>query len=215
VTLVDWTAIRPCGRSAELSTHTPECHVGKAAVIGAGFCPVAFITNSKSGENPPHRNSLSRFNGPAFDRAYHSPATYPRAAAPRWEFQLFECLSLADRRPTTDRLEPGTTHVEYPHVALRCPTYLENSHANHTWHPPSHKPPIFKVRNCLPRGFDSHRPLHFSLPGVSLRCPRSRLSLSPSSHKSRRAYSSFYGKSNLGIEGKYGRYRSGEKIHLL
>ena len=25
----------------------------------------------------------------------------------------------------------------YPYVALRCPTYRENSHANHTWHPPS------------------------------------------------------------------------------
>ena len=23
------------------------------------------------------------------------------------------------------------------------------------------KPLVFKVRNCLPRGFDSHRPLHF------------------------------------------------------
>jgi hypothetical protein len=31
-------------------------------------------------------------------------------------------------------------------------------------------------------GLDSHRPLHFSLSGVSLRCPRTRLSLSPGSH---------------------------------
>jgi ABC-type transporter lipoprotein component MlaA len=29
---------------------------------------------------------------------------------------LLERLDLADRRPTTERLEPGTTHVEYPHV---------------------------------------------------------------------------------------------------
>src|SRR5258707_12547437 len=37
------------------------------------------------------------------------------------------------------------------------------------------------LESCA-RGFDSHRPLHFSLSGVSLRCPRTRLSLSPSSH---------------------------------
>jgi hypothetical protein len=34
----------------------------------------------------------------------------------------------------------------------------------------------------LPRGFDSHRPLHFWWPGVSLRCPRTRRSSSSSSH---------------------------------
>jgi len=27
----------------------------------------------------------------------------------------------------------------YPYVALRGPTYHENSHANHTWHPQSHQ----------------------------------------------------------------------------
>src|SRR5216684_6845105 len=44
------------------------------------------------------------------------------------------------------------------------------------------KPLVLKTWKRLPCGFDSHRPLHFSLPGVSLRCPRTRLSLSPSSH---------------------------------
>src|SRR6266403_4401738 len=44
------------------------------------------------------------------------------------------------------------------------------------------KPRVSKPRKRLPCGFDSHRPLHFSLPDVSLRCPRRRLSLSPSSH---------------------------------
>ena len=43
------------------------------------------------------------------------------------------------------------------------------------------KPLVLKDRKRLPRGFDSHRPLHFSLPDVSLRCPRTRTSLSPSS----------------------------------
>ena len=32
----------------------------------------------------------------------------------------------------------------YPYVALRGPTYRENSHANHTWHPPSHKTACFQ-----------------------------------------------------------------------
>jgi hypothetical protein len=36
------------------------------------------------------------------------------------------------------------------------------------------KAPIFELRKRLPCGFDSHRPLHFSLSGVSLRCPRTR-----------------------------------------
>src|ERR1700736_3099751 len=44
------------------------------------------------------------------------------------------------------------------------------------------KPLDLKARMHRPCGFDSHRPLHFSWPGVSLRCPRTRLSLSPSSH---------------------------------
>ena len=40
--------------------------------------------------------------------------------------------------------------------------------------------------------FDSHRPLHFSLSGVSLRCPGTQLCASPGSHtQSRRGCSSF------------------------
>src|SRR5260221_10495942 len=34
------------------------------------------------------------------------------------------------------------------------------------------KPLVFEARNGVPCGFDSHRPLHFLLSGVSLRCPR-------------------------------------------
>jgi hypothetical protein len=49
-----------------------------------------------------------------------------------------------DRRPTTRRLEPGTSPVEYLHVALRGPTYRENSHANHTWHSPSRQTACFQ-----------------------------------------------------------------------
>jgi hypothetical protein len=44
---------------------------------------------------------------------------------------------------------------------------------------------VLESRKLLSCGFDSHRPLHFSLPGVSLRCPRTRLSLSPSSRSGR------------------------------
>jgi hypothetical protein len=34
------------------------------------------------------------------------------------------------QRPRTERLKTGTSHIDVP---LRCPTYLENSHPNHTW----------------------------------------------------------------------------------
>jgi hypothetical protein len=44
------------------------------------------------------------------------------------------------------------------------------------------KPLVLKARKRVPRGFDSHRPLHFWLPGVSPRCPGTRLSLSPNAH---------------------------------
>jgi hypothetical protein len=33
----------------------------------------------------------------------------------------------------------------YPYVALRCPTYRENSHANHTWHQGLHETACFLV----------------------------------------------------------------------
>jgi hypothetical protein len=39
---------------------------------------------------------------------------------------------------------PGFPTSMYPYVALRCPTYLENSHANHTWNPQSHQTACFK-----------------------------------------------------------------------
>ena len=35
---------------------------------------------------------------------------------------------------TTERVEFGSRTSMYPYAALRCPTYRENSHANHTWH---------------------------------------------------------------------------------
>src|ERR1700677_4788072 len=47
-----------------------------------------------------------------------------------------------------------------PFIALRCPTYRENSHANHTWHQHTQETACFIVLADLPRGFDSHRPLH-------------------------------------------------------
>jgi hypothetical protein len=67
---------------------------------------------------------------------------------------------LAGQRFTTGRLERGTSHVEYPHVALRGPhtakihTLITLGIGNRT------KPPVFKARKAPPRGFDSHRPLH-------------------------------------------------------
>jgi hypothetical protein len=64
------------------------------------------------------------------------PANIPEAA-------LRERLLLADQRPTTKRLEPGSCTSMYPYVALRGPTYREISHANHTWHQQSHQTACF------------------------------------------------------------------------
>src|ERR1700679_3352271 len=36
-------------------------------------------------------------------------------------------------------MSPGLRTPMYPYVALRCPTYREKSHANHTWHQHSHE----------------------------------------------------------------------------
>jgi hypothetical protein len=41
---------------------------------------------------------------------------------------------------------------------------------------------VLKPRTRRPCGFDSHRPLHFSLSGVVLCCPRTRPRVSPSCH---------------------------------
>jgi len=49
-------------------------------------------------------------------------------------------------RPTTKRgSSPGLRTPVYPYVALRCPIYRENSHANHTWHQHWHEPACFLV----------------------------------------------------------------------
>src|SRR6266403_4314747 len=48
------------------------------------------------------------------------------------------------RTTNTKRLEPGYRTSMYPCVALRCPTYRENSHANHTWHQHSHQTACLK-----------------------------------------------------------------------
>jgi hypothetical protein len=48
---------------------------------------------------------------------------------------------------TTERLEPG---ISQPYLALRGPTYRENSHANHTWPQHSDQTACFKTRKCRP-----------------------------------------------------------------
>ncbi len=47
----------------------------------------------------------------------------------------------AVQRPTNEGLELGPSRTD---VSLRCPTYLENSHANHTWHQQSRETASFK-----------------------------------------------------------------------
>jgi hypothetical protein len=76
-------------------------------------------------------------------------------------------------------LSSGLRAPMYPYVAphtSKIHTLITLGIRNRT------KPLVLKARKHRPCGFDSHRPLHFSLPGVSLRCPGTRLSLSPSSH---------------------------------
>jgi hypothetical protein len=66
-------------------------------------------------------------------------------------------IVLADRRPTTERPEPGTSHVEYPYVAphtAKIHTLITLGIHRRA------KPLVSKLRNRGPCGFDSHRPLH-------------------------------------------------------
>jgi hypothetical protein len=87
-------------------------------------------------------------------------------------------ISRRSRGIPSERIGSRGSPLMYPYVA---PTCRENSHAHHTWHPPSRQTPCSKVwGKRLPCGFDSHRPLHFWLPGVSLRCPGTRTSSLPS-----------------------------------
>ena len=72
-----------------------------------------------------------------------------------------------EQRPTHPYVAPHTSKI---HTLIT----LGIRHRNN--------PLVFKAWQRLPRGFDSHRPLHFSLPGVSLRCSRMRASLLSGSH---------------------------------
>jgi hypothetical protein len=67
---------------------------------------------------------------------------------------------------TTERLEPGTSYIEYPYAALHCPTCREIHTLITLGVSILPKPPVLKARQRVPRGFDSHRPLHSrSMPG--------------------------------------------------
>jgi hypothetical protein len=68
----------------------------------------------------------------------------------------FRCWAVRDLRPKGSSL--GLRPPMYPYVALRGPTYRENSHALGI--SIRAKLLIFASRKRLPRGFDSHRPLH-------------------------------------------------------
>jgi hypothetical protein len=87
--------------------------------------------------------------------------------------------SWADRRTTTEGgLTLGSHTSMYPYVAshtAKIHTLITLRIRNRA------RPLVLKPRRRRPCGFDSHRPLHFSLPGVSLRCLRTLLGASPSS----------------------------------
>jgi hypothetical protein len=101
-----------------------------------------------------------------------------------WPLCGSDFAGFSDRpvRPTTERLERGNSHIDYPYVSYVAPQTAKI-------HTPitlgiriRTKLLVLKSRKHRPRGFDSHRPLHFSLSGVLLRCLRTRLSSSSSSH---------------------------------
>ncbi len=56
-------------------------------------------------------------------------------------------LTLIAASPVRDLLLPGSRAPMYPYVAVHGPTYRENSHANHTWSPPSRQSVCFSARN--------------------------------------------------------------------
>jgi hypothetical protein len=86
----------------------------------------------------------------------------------------------------------GTQTEQLSHAALRCPSYCENSHASHTWHQPSHESACFLVPEAASPWVRFPSPVPLFVPGVSLRCPRTRFRASPGSHtQSRRGCSSF------------------------
>jgi hypothetical protein len=47
-------------------------------------------------------------------------------------------------------LNPGLRTPMYPYVVLCCPTYRENSHANHTWNPQLRQTTYFKDSEAMP-----------------------------------------------------------------
>jgi hypothetical protein len=100
-------------------------------------------------------------------------------------------LTLIAASPVKDLLLPGSRAPMYPYIAVHGPTYRENSHANHTWNPPSRQSACFSARNVPSVWVRSHRPLH----SRCLTCPC--VVLGPgSAHRprfpqSRRDYSSF------------------------
>src|ERR1700722_11605112 len=58
------------------------------------------------------------------------------------------CLQPDSGSPVMARwLEPGVSHVD---VSLRCPTYRENSHANHTWDPRLRQSACFSAPEAPP-----------------------------------------------------------------
>jgi hypothetical protein len=62
------------------------------------------------------------------------------ARRPEWRLCCKQIKPVAGQRLRLKGSSPALRTPMYPYVALRRPTYRENSHANHTWHPPSQKP---------------------------------------------------------------------------
>jgi hypothetical protein len=71
----------------------------------------------------------------------------------------------------------------YPYAAPRCPTYRQNSHANHTWHSPSRQTACFLVPEAPSPWvrFPSPAPLSGWRSGCQSRCRKAAVHLCRSS----------------------------------
>jgi hypothetical protein len=107
----------------------------------------------------------------------------PRSSRAGGKYQDFDSPEIANKGTYTWKAEARDfAHRSIPTQACVAP-HTTKIHTLSTLGIRNRSNPlVLKPRNRCPCGFDSHRPLHFSLSGVLLRCLRTRLSSSSSSH---------------------------------
>jgi hypothetical protein len=89
---------------------------------------------------------------PLWGQKWESPVSVPHVVSDRLKPVNFLARPTEIGRSETKLkgLNPGLRTPMYPYVALRCPTYRENSHANHTWNPQLHQTTYFEGSEAMP-----------------------------------------------------------------